>query len=442
MNALDCGVEALHLDWTPSIWGQGTRGQGTWGKGETIVRYYLGGKPLTRFDEALKKLMDAAKPIERKEKVALTDCGYRVLAEDIVAPFDVPPFDRAAMDGYAVRAEDIAQASPENPVTLKVIGQVLAGDEPPNAEVTNGTCFEVATGAPIPKGSNCVMPVEDTKRQGNLVHALKAYPKHANIDERGADIRVSETVLREGTLLTPARIGVLAGLGLENVPVYARPIVAVIPTGSEIAKPGEPLRLGQVYDMNTYTLASLLRQHGCEPWLKDIVPDDEKSLQNALEDTIENADMVVFTAGSSVGQRDILPRLIGERGTLLFHGLATRPGRPTLAAVVDGKVVVNLPGFPTSCLMMAYVLLVPVLHKMARLPEWEPKTVQAKLAHDVKSPEGLRQFLTVRLRNGWAERAYKESSTITSLSHADGFIVIPEEVTYLPMDTVVTITLL
>jgi len=390
---------------------------------------------------ALEKLMDAAKPIERKEKIALTDCGYRVLAEDIIAPFDVPPFDRAAMDGYAVRAEDITRASPENPVTLKVVGQVLAGDEPPNAEVTDGTCFEVATGAPIPKGSNCVVPVEDTQRQGDSVLVLKAYPKHANIDERGADIRAGETVLREGTLLTPARIGVLAGLGLENVSVYARPKVAIIPTGSEIAKPGESLRLGQVYDMNTYTLASLLRQHGCEPWLKDIVPDDEKLLRDALEDAIESADMVVFTAGSSIGQRDILPRLIGERGTLLFHGLATRPGRPTLAAVVGEKLVVNLPGFPTSCLMTAYVLLVPVLRKLARLPEWEPKTVQAKLAHEVKSPEGLRQFLTVRLRNGWAERAYKESSTITSLSHADGFIVIPEEVPHLEAGTTVAVTL-
>jgi len=185
--------------------------------------------------------------------------------------------------GYAVRAEDITRASPENPVTLKVVGQVLAGDEPPNAEVTDGTCFEVATGAPIPKGSNCVVPVEDTQRQGDSVLVLKAYPKHANIDERGADIRAGETVLREGTLLTPARIGVLAGLGLENVSVYARPKVAIIPTGSEIAKPGEPLRLGQVYDMNTYTLASLLRQHGCEPWLKEIVPDDEKSLQMPLK---------------------------------------------------------------------------------------------------------------------------------------------------------------
>jgi len=405
------------------------------------MRYYLGGKPLTRFDEALERLMNATKPIERKGKVALTDCGYRVLAKDIVAPFDVPPFDRAAMDGYAVRAEDIAEASPENPVALKVIGQVLAGDEPPNTEVTNGACFEVATGAPIPKGSNCVVPVEDTQRQGDLVLVLKAYPKHANIDKRGADIRSGETVLREGTLLTPARIGVLAGLGLENVPVYARPKVVIIPTGSEIAKPGEPLRLGQVYDMNTCTLASLLRQHGCEPWLKDIVPDEEKLLRDALEDAIENADTVVFTAGSSIGQRDILPRLIGERGTLLFHGLATRPGRPTLAAVVDGKLVVNLPGFPTSCLMTAYVLLVPALRKLARLPEWEPKTVQAKLAHDVKSLEGLRQFLTVRLRNGLAEKAYKESSTITSLSHADGFIVIPEEVTQLEAGTTVNVTL-
>ena len=416
------------------------------------MRYYLGGKPLTRFDEALKRLLDTVKPIERTETVPITEAGYRVLAETVIAPFDVPPFDRAAMDGFAVKAEDIAKASPENPVALKVVGKVLAGDEPSHLEVTNGICLEVATGAPLPKGANCVVPFEDTQRQGDTVVVLKSHRLHANIDEKGADIKAGETVLREETLLVPAKVGVLAGLGREKVTVYARPKVAIVATGSEIAKPGEPLKLGQIYDMNTYTLASLVKQHGCEPSPMGIVPDYETSLRDTLERAIEVADMVVFSAGSSVGQRDLLPRLIGEQGMVLFHGLAVRPGRPTLAAVVNDKLVINLPGFPTSCLMMALVLLVPVWRKMARLPEWQPQSIQARLAHGVHSPEGLRQFLTVRLKN-WdagrgtqdeeiiAESAYKESSTITSLSHADGFIVIPEEVTYLEAGTSVIVSL-
>lgn len=385
--------------------------------------------------------MNAAKPIERTEIVPLTECVNRVLAKDVFASFDVPPFDRAAMDGYAVRAEDISKASSENPVTLQVVGRIFAGEEPTHFEVKPGTCVEVSTGAPIPVNADCVVPFEDTQRSGDLVLVTKALSHHANLDKRGSDIRSGEKVLAENTLLTPAKIGALAALGYDTITVYARPKVAILPTGSEIAKPGTKLRLGQVYDINTYTIASLSSQHGCEPLQMDIVPDEEVSLLNALDNALQEADMVVFSAGSSVGQRDFLPRLIERRGELLFHGIATRPGRPTLAAVVDGKLVVNLPGFPTSCLMMALVLLVPVWRKMAHLPQLQYPTVAATLAQDVKSPEGLRQFLTVRLRDGFAERAYKESSTITSLSHAEGFIVIPEEVTSLPKGTPVTVFL-
>lgn len=405
------------------------------------MRYYLGGKPLIRFDEALERLMSTIKPVERVEDVDLTECSYRVLARDTFSPLNIPPFARATMDGYAVRAEDIASASPENPITLKIIGRVFAGDSPPREKMSGGTCFEIATGAPLPEGANCVVPLEDTQRQGDSVLVLKPYPSHANMDEEGADIKSGEKVFSEGTLLTPAKIGALAGLGLKTVTVYARPKVAVLPTGSELAKPGESLRLGQIYDMNTYTLTSLLRRHGCEPLLMDITPDEETSLRDSLEKALKCADMVILSAGSSVGQKDLLPRLIGELGTMLFHGLATRPGRPTLAAVVDNKLVMNLPGFPTSCLMIAYVLLVPVVRKLARLPEWKPRTVQVTLVHEVRSREGIRQFLTVRIRNSRAESAYKESSTITSLSHADGFIIIPEDVTHIPAGTEVSAVL-
>jgi len=421
-------------------------------KGGSAVRYYHGGKPLTKFEVALGRLLKAVKPVERKEEVYLTECGQRVLAEDVVAPFDVPPFDRAAMDGYAVRAADIQAASPVQPVSLQVIGQIFAGDAPPEWGIREGACAQVATGAPIPKGADCVVPFEDTHREGDWVQVQKAYPRHANINERGMDIRAGERVLSAGTFLTPAKVGVLAALGKDQAKVYARPKIAILPTGSEIVRPRAPLRVGQIYDTNTYTVTSLAALHGCEPLPKPIVPDEEVALRGMLEEALSEADMVVFSAGSAVGERDLLPRLIGERGELLFHGLAVRPGRPTLAAVVGDKLVVNLPGFPASCLMMAYVLLVPVWRKLARLPEWKPLTVPATLAHEVHSPEGLRQFLTVRLQEGTGEHgakgkgyrvesAYKESAAITSLSDADGFIVIPEEVTFLPAGEPVTVHL-
>lgn len=416
------------------------------------MSHYLGGKPLTRFDDALEKLLNAVQPITRVETVVLTEAVNRVLAETVTAPFDVPPFNRAAMDGYALRASDIAEASPENPVGLKLIGSVYAG-ETPMCTFVEGSCVQVATGAPVPEGADCVVPIEDTERDGEVVRILKAFPPNANITEKGADVRQGNVVLTDGDLLTPAKVGILAALGLDKVKVYAKPKVAILPTGNEIAKPGTQLRTGQIYDVNTYTIAALANQHGCEPLPMDIVPDEPEALKQALDEAMRVADCIVFSAGSAVGERDLLPNLLNERGTVLFHGLAVRPGRPTLAAVVDGKIVVNLPGFPTSCLMMAMVLLVPVWRKMARLPEWQPKTVEAKLAHDVRSPEGLKQFLTVRLKRRdegrgtgdeefFAESAYKESGTITSLSEADGFVIIPEEVTSLPVGIMVTVTLL
>lgn len=405
------------------------------------MRHYHGSKPLVRFEDAFERLMSSVRPINRTETVSLTECIGRVLAETVTAPFDVPPFDRAAMDGYAVRSSEISSASSENPVTLRVIGTVYAGDPPPNWEVSGRTCAQIATGAPIPPGADTVVPFEDTRREGKTVFVFKDFPEGKNITQRASDLAEGMTVLTEGTLLTPAKVGVLAALGFESTCVYAKPKLAILPTGEEVAKPGKPLRAGQIYDTNTYTVAALAKQHGCQPLLMEVLPDEEPALRQALQDALGVADMVIFSGGSAVGERDFLPRLLSEFGTVLFHGVAVRPGRPTLTAIVDEKLIVNLPGFPASCLTMAYMFLVPAWRKMARLPEWQPKIVKATLANDVRSPEGLLQFLTVRVRDGIAEVAYKESGTITSLSEADGYIVIPETVTHLPMWTVVNVTL-
>ncbi len=410
------------------------------------MRHYHGGKSLIKFDEALRLILDATSPIERTEVVTITEAVGRVLAETVTAPFDVPPFNRAAMDGYAVRSQDIATATPQNPILLKIVGSIYAGDPPPIWSVSKGTCAQIATGAPLPEGADCVVPFEDTEQDGEIVKVFKAFPKSANVTQKGADVQQSETVLKKGTRLMPTKLGVLAALGFDRVQVYAKPKVAILPTGNEVAKPGATLSVGQIYDVNSYTVATLAKQHGCEPLLMDIVTDEPEALRQALDEALKFSDLVVFSAGSAVGERDFLPKLLSEYGTVLFHGIAVRPGRPTLAAVVGGKIVVNLPGFPTSCLMMAIALLVPVWRKMARLPQWQPKTIAAKLGHNVHSPEGMLQFLTVRLKRREdefvAESAYKESGTITSLSEAEGFIIIPEEITNIPEGTTVTVTLL
>lgn len=219
-----------------------------------MVRHYLGGKPLTKFDEAFEKLMNEAKPVDRTETVTLTEAVNRVLAETVTAPFDVPPFNRASMDGYAVRARDIAEASPDNPVSLKIVGSIYAG-ELPSSPVTEGTCIQIATGAPLPEGADCVVPFEDTKRDNTTVQIFKAFPPKSNITEKGADVKQSTIVLEEGTLLTTAKVGVLAGLGLDKLAVYAKPKIAILPTGNEVAKPGKLCNLDKFM---TSTLTPLL----------------------------------------------------------------------------------------------------------------------------------------------------------------------------------------
>ncbi|MDW8030167.1 MAG: molybdopterin molybdotransferase MoeA, partial [Armatimonadota bacterium] len=191
----------------------------------------------------------------------LTDSVNRVLAENVTAPFNVPPFRRAAMDGYAVKSSDVEKASPENPVSLKLIGSVHAG-ELPMSTVEEGTCIQIATGAPVPEGADCVVPIEDTERDGEVVRVLKAFSPNANITEEGADVKQGSIVLTEGNLLTPAKVGVLAALGFDKVKVYAKPKIAILPTGDEIAKPGTRLQAGQIYDVNTYTVAALASQNG------------------------------------------------------------------------------------------------------------------------------------------------------------------------------------
>ena len=377
-------------------------------------------------EEARALIDSVARPVAAAELVPIVDANGRVLAADVVAPFDVPPFSRAGMDGYAVRAEDTFGASRQEPRTLRCIEQVFTGQVPSRA-VAGGDCTEIATGAPIPEGADAVVMVEETEKEpsGEIRIFTPVYPRQ-NVGRRGADIQTGQAVLRTGDVLNASRVGVLAALGLTEARVFVRPRVAILSTGNEIADPGAALQPGQIYDINKYTLSAIVQEHGGRPELHRTAADTIDDLSTAIDDCLD-ADLLVFSGGSSVGERDLILDVIGQKGDVLFHGIAVKPGKPTAFGVIGGKLVFGMPGYPTSCLSNAYMLLVPVLRRIARLPPHTMRSVRATLGQRIVSTTGRHQFYTVRVVDGVAQPAFKASGDITSMALADGYIEIPAQ---------------
>jgi len=393
------------------------------------------------FDDALALVLDSIAPITRTERVALNEADGRVAAGDVSARLDVPPFDRAAMDGYAVLAEDTFGAGTHAPKTLRRVATVFTGQMPDRA-LQSGECIEIATGAPMPDGADAVVMVEETERgeDGDDVRILTPVYPRQNVGRRGADIVQGQVVIANGQVLSPSRVGALAATGLTGIEVYAKPTVAILSTGNEIAEPGETLAPGQIYDINRFTLDAMTRRHGGVAVPLRTAADTLEELSQGL-DAARHCDVVVFSGGSSVGERDLILDVLQQHGEVLFHGIAVKPGKPTVFGRLGSMPVLGMPGYPTSCLSNAYMLLVPLLRKMARLPDWQPPTTQATLARRIVSTTGRHQFYTVRLINGRAEPAFKASGDITSMANADGYIEIPAQTDIVEAGTVVTVKL-
>ena len=399
-------------------------------------------RPITStlaFADALRTVIDAARPIERTESLPLLDADGRVVARDVRASGDVPPFDRAAMDGYAVIAGETTGASASAPRSLRCVDRVFSGHLPARG-LAAGECMEIATGAPMPAGADAVVMVEETARDGDAVHFLSGVTPRQNVGRRAADLAAGDTVVSAGQVLTPSRIGALAATGVTRVEVFARPTVALLSTGDEIVQPGTPLAPGQIYDINRFTLETIVVRHGGRAIAMPTVGDTIDALVERI-DQARQEDLVVFSGGSSVGDRDLILDVIARRGELVFRGVAVKPGKPTIFARLGQTSFFGMPGYPASCLSNAYMLVVPFLRKMARLPAWEPRTIDLPLARRVVSAAGRHQFFTVRVADGRAEPAFKASGDITSMANADGFIEIPAAVDIVEAGTVVTVKL-
>jgi molybdopterin molybdotransferase len=385
------------------------------------MRPFAGTLPLA---EAQTIIDQAIVPIERTQRVRVQDANGRVLARDVTADADVPPFSRAAMDGYAVRAADTAGTSRQSPVRLRCIEQTFTGEVAVRS-VGPGQCIEVATGAPLPPGADAVVMVEETQSaDGNVVDVFTPVQPNQNIGRQGADIGRGQTVLRAGAFLNPSRAGALAALGLTHIEVYAKPRVAILSTGDEIVEPGSPLGPGQIYDINRVTLSSVVADHGGIPVPHRTAVDRIEQLAISVDNCLAE-DLLVFSGGSSVGRRDLIIDVIQSKGEVLFHGIAVKPGKPTAFGRIGSKLVFGMPGYPTSCLSNAYILLAPALRRIARLPPQTIRSLTLPLGARISSVADRHQFYSVRVSDGQAMPAFKASGDITSMSQADGYIEVP-----------------
>src|SRR3954471_13236072 len=394
-------------------------------------------------EEARRRLNAAVRPITRIERVRLEDAGGRVAAADVTSPLDVPPFARSAMDGYAVIAADTAGATRSAPVRLRLVDRIYTG-EVSRVAVERGSCAEIATGAPLPAGADAVIMVEETARTegSDAVEIFAPAIAGQHVGRRGADIGAGDRVIAAGDLLSPSRLGAIAAIGHSDVEVFARPRVAILSTGNEVIEPGGTLAPGQIFDVNRFSLGAIVAAHGGVAEPRRAAQDTVAALVDAL-DACASADLIVFSGGSSVGERDLVVDAIAARGEMIFHGIAVRPGKPTAFAVIGAAHIpfFGMPGNPTSCLSNAYILLLPFLRALARLPPHTPRIVRVPLGARIASAVNRHQFYTVRLRDGAALPAFKGSGDITSLSQADGYIEIPSDQSVVEAGTPVDVTL-
>ena len=382
-------------------------------------------------EELLTRIANTFGPLDRPpETVGLDRALGRVLAREILAEEYVPGFDRSTVDGYALRGADTFGCSESIPALLTCEGAVEMGKEPAFA-VGPYQCAAIPTGGALPEGADAVQMVEHTEDYGGgEIGIVKSVPPGANLIFKGDDVKPGDLVLPKGRRLEPQDVGALAALGVTQVPVVPRLRVGLISTGDELVPPEQDPGPGQVRDVNGPLVAALLAQVGAEPVPLGIVPDREELLREAVEKALETCDCVVLSGGSSVGEKDAACRVMASLGEVLCHGVAMKPGKPTLLGKAGGKPILGLPGHPVAALFTAKLFLIPLLARLEGRT-WKGRTVSAKLAQTVPANHGRAQYTGVTLEEKpdglWAVPIWGKSGLITTLAGADGFFCVPRD---------------
>jgi molybdopterin molybdotransferase len=376
-------------------------------------------------EEARRRLLRAVRPVAGSEVLPLAGALGRVAARTYRAPTAVPAFARATWDGYAIRSEDVRTARATRPVRLQLVGELFA-EQSRRGRLGSGQAVAVATGAAVPPGANAVVIFEDVGESPDAIEVRGPVAPGNKIAAPGDDFPRGQTVVRAGEVIGPATLGALAATGFGTVSVRRRPRVGLVPNGNELVAPGRALGPGQIHESNNLTLASVVTACGGEPIAFPPVVDDPATIETTILHAVGQSDVVLVTGGSSVGEHDYLPAIFPRIGRLLFHGVSVRPGKPTLAARVGRRLLVGMPGHPTSCLSNAYWLLLPVLRQVAGLPGpgWLDGEVRLTRRIDAPSP-GFSQVVPLRVADGWGTPTFRDSSAISSLAGANAFALRP-----------------
>ena len=397
-------------------------------------------RPVLSVEEALERILATVRVLE-PERVPILEALGRVLAEEVVADRNIPPLPNSAMDGYAVRAADVARV----PARLRVIAEAPAGRLCP-VEVGPGSAVRIMTGAPIPAGADAVVPFEHTRvvqdsscpTADEWIEVLRETRPGANVREAGEDVRAGQVVLSPGRVLRPQEIGMLAALGRTEVAVIRRPRVAILATGDEVVPPWETPGPGQIRDANSYTVAAQVRRYGGIPLILGVARDEETLIREGVRRALaERADLIVTSGGVSIGDFDLVKQVLAAEGEMRFWSLNMKPGRPLAFGVVGGVPLVGLPGNPVSAMVATELFVRPAVLKMQGFTEWPWPELRARLADPIVRKDGRRHYLRVRLRetpDGWEATLTGDqgSGILNSLVQADGLAVIPEDVDHLP----------
>ncbi len=389
---------------------------------------------LVTFQKAVELVRANMQPIMETQSISIDEAAGRIVSEDIFSPMNTPPFNRATMDGYAVRSADIAGCSSDNPATLKISGESFIGNEPPALEEEK-TCIRISTGSIVPPGADSVVPVEATSEAGVFVSVKNATIRGENIAEAGSDMAEGSMVLWKGREIQPHDVAVLASMGISNVSVYRRLKIAVISTGNELIKPGEDYSPGKIYEANSHMIMSdLSKLNFIEARFLGLFPDRIDQIENAMSTGLEDSDIVILSGGSSAGESDLV-YVAAEKLTpgIIFHGVLTKPGLPTVFARSGDKIIIGLPGFPVSAAMILRTIFIPGIATMAGM-SYESMGIHGVLGRRINLEIGKQNLIPSRILHGNPARIYPVqglSGSISRFTGTSGYISIPGTTKYM-----------
>ena len=390
----------------------------------------IGFSKLTPLDVALEKLFSHIQ-LNPIEEIEINEALNRILGIDIICNIDLPPFDRSAMDGYAIKAEDSFGASITNPKMIKLTGTIEIG-ESSTLKLNKNEGIRISTGAPIPEGADAVVKIEDTEIENGLISLYLSLPPGKNVSKKGEDITKGTQILNKGTELKAEHIALLTSLGFKSVKVRTKPRVSVFSSGDELLEPGEPLRPGKIYNSNTPMISALVNLYGGKVVRGETVKDDKITIKNRLTESAEDSQVIIFTGGTSVGTKDYLPEVVKESGTILTHGIAQRPGAPVLIGLLNDTIIFCLPGTPVAAYVSFLKIVGLAIRGMMGCSVLDPRIeLRAEISRDVPvSGLGYVHYLRVRVEKHetkWiaAPVKLKGSGVISSLTESDGIVEIP-----------------